>query len=437
MNLPGSPTLLGTPVWVVGRARRLSDRAVLCRARGARARGAGGARSAGARGTGARGAGALAAAIAIVAVLLNPAVAAAASPAHPTRAVSSSTGTVWLCRPGVRPDPCAFSETTAVVPAPGTGHIVQTTAPTPNSSRFDCFYVYPTVSLEPTVNADLTIQQTEKAVAALQASRFSSVCQVWAPMYHQITWRGLEESAANLTLGSRADQVAYASIESGLQDYLAHYNAGRPIIFIGHSQGASMLILLLSRLVDDNAALRSRLVLAIILGGNVQVPVGKTSGGSFANIPVCTKTAEAGCVIAYSSFPGEPPTGSSFGRPGEGVSLLSGQTRKAGMQVVCVNPADLGGSGRSALLDPYFFSAGLYAEPWVEYPDLYQASCRSGGGATWLQVSKATVGTDHRPLITETLGPDWGYHIDDVNLALGNLVDDVSASESTWASQHG
>ena len=52
------------------------------------------------------------------------------------------------------------------------------------------------------------------------------------------------------------------------------------------------------------------------------------------------------------------------------------------------------------------------------------------GGATWLQID-ARPG-DRRPVVAPTLGPTWGLHLDDVNLALGNLVDDVAAAEATY-----
>jgi hypothetical protein len=32
--------------------------------------------------------------------------------------------------------------------------------------------------------------------------------------------------------------------------------------------------------------------------------------------------------------------------------------------------------------------------------------------------------------VSATRGPTWGYHADDVNLALGNLVADVAAEEA-------
>jgi hypothetical protein len=60
--------------------------------------------------------------------------------------------------------------------------------------------------------------------------------------------------------------------------------------------------------------------------------------------------------------------------------------------------------------------------------------CASAGGATWLQVSNVTVAG--RPVVSETLGAVWGYHLYDINLALGNLVGDVAAAEAAYPGQH-
>jgi hypothetical protein len=292
---------------------------------------------------------------------------------------------------------------------------------------FDCFYVYPTVSRETTANSDLRVQKVEELAAIAQASPFSTLCRVWAPMY-QVT---LDHLSLGLTSSSPDMVTAYQSLVAGFNDYLEHYNHGRPIIFIAHSQGSSIVIMLLQRLVESDAALRSRLVLAIVAGGNVVVPTGSLVGGSFSDIPLCSSTGETGCVIAYSTFPGEPPAASLFGRPGQGVSLMSGQSAKEGVQVACVNPAAL--SGGTADLEPLFPTLGLLSTPWVEYPQLYSARCESAGGATWLQVTKTTGSSDHRPVVTEEAGPDWGYHVDDINLTLGNLLSDTAAAEATWS----
>ena len=229
--------------------------------------------------------------------------------------------------------------------------------------------------------------------------------------------------------------TAYESIKAGFEDFLTHELDGRPFVVIGDSQGAAMLNMLLGRLVDDVPALRSRLVTAIILGGNVEVPAGELVGGTFKHIPACSRLGETGCVIAYSSFPSTPPADSLFGRPGQGVSLQSGQTATQGLQVVCVNPAAL--SGGPAALGPVFPSLlRAVSTPWVSYPGLYTARCEQSDGASWLNVTKATGPADHRPTVTENLGPAYGYHAWDLSLAQDNLVSDVAAAEITWTHDH-
>jgi hypothetical protein len=230
--------------------------------------------------------------------------------------------------------------------------------------------------------------------------------------------------------------VAYQSLLAGWSDYLAHDNAGRPIVFIGHSQGAAMLIRLLQSQVDPNPTLRRRLVSAIILGGNVTVPATAGATGSFSHLPACRSAAQFGCVLAYSSFPAQPPADSFFGRPGQGVSSQSGQTAAAEVRVLCVNPAAV--AGGTGPLDPYFPTVTAappgppISTPWVEYPALYTAACRQAGGANWLNVTAVASASDHRPRIQQIGGARWGFHVGDVNLALGNLVDDVRLQEASY-----
>jgi hypothetical protein len=348
---------------------------------------------------------------------------------------TGAAATVWLCRPGLAADPCTSSSDATVVPASGARSTVD---PQPATNpAFDCFYVYPTVSTQKADNANLKIQPAEIGAAVSQAAPFSQECRVWAPMYRQRTATSLAKGLGN---DPAADSVAYKSLLAGWSDYLAHDNDGRPVIFIGHSQGAAMLIRLLSGQIDSNSKLRNRMVSAIIAGGNVQVPTGRKVGGSFKKIPLCSAGGQFGCVIAYSTFPGQPPADTNFGRPGQGVSLQSGQTKRAGVQVACVNPAALGGG--AGALDPWFLTATssppppAVTTPWVTYPGLYTAQCESSGGATWLQVNDVAAPGDTRPVVTEALGPTWGYHLDDINLASGNLVNDVLLQEKAYTAAH-
>jgi len=351
-------------------------------------------------------------------------------------------GVEWLCRPGQGDDPCTTSLTTTVLPRSGPVYVQHFTDA--SDPKIDCFYVYPTVSPQLGIVANLHIDPAETAVAEAQASRFSQVCRVYAPMYPQLTLHAIVDPGGI----TAADALkAYEGVAKAWEDYLAHYNDGRGVVLIGHSQGSAMLIALLRRQVDNDPAVRRHLVSAIIAGGNVTVPIGKDVGGSFDNIPACRSEAQTGCVIAYSSFDMQPPANSLFGRPGQGVSSLSPGSAlpTSKLEVLCVNPASL--SGGSAPLDPFFpsvsIAAGLGAQsagaprvptPWLAEPGLYSGQCLYRHGASWLQVSAPIDPGDTRAVVRQTLGPTWGLHLVDINIALGNLVAAVGAEAVAYTS---
>jgi len=351
-----------------------------------------------------------------------------------TTTAQQSQRTVWLCRPGQASDPCLAGLSTTIVERNGSTRAVP--ASPAKRPQVDCFYVYPTVSSQPTVNANLSIGLQETAVAVTQASRFSQVCRVFAPVYRQITLGALDHPN-RITLADA--RVAYQSVLSAFRDYLAHDNHGRGIVFIGHSQGATILIRLLQQEVDRNAALRRRLVSALLIGGNVAVPRGRTVGGDFMHIPACTSSTETGCVVAYSSFASKPPANSQFGRTTSdaGVPLLAPRKNSPSLQIMCVNPA--APSGGTAPLDPYLPtfalrvlapSAPAVATPWVSFPDAYTGRCTTEGNATWLQVTRRPGAAG--PELGRAEQPEIGLHVLDVNLALGNLVDLVRSQAATY-----
>ena len=230
-----------------------------------------------------------------------------------TASPTAPSNTVWLCRPGLANNPCESDLTTTVVSSDGTS-TTEEAAPA-EDPPIDCFYVYPTVSLQTTTNATLDIDPDERTVAIQQASRFSQVCKVYAPMYRQLTVPTIGKPGAATT----ADRdLAYGDVLSAWQDYLAHYNNDRGVVLIGHSQGTGVLTRLVTSEIDPNPDMRGRLVSALLIGGNVTVAAGQDVGGDFQNVPICRSTDQTGCVVAYSSFIEPPPPDSSFGRVGVG-----------------------------------------------------------------------------------------------------------------------
>jgi hypothetical protein len=66
-------------------------------------------------------------------------------------------------------------------------------------------------------------------------------------------------------------------------------------------------------------------------------------------------------------------------------------------------------SGGTADLDLYVLTAtqlGLTEHvltPWVTNPELYSASCKQGGGATWLQVTSLAGKSQTRPIVSDNV----------------------------------
>jgi hypothetical protein len=139
----------------------------------------------------------------------------------------------------VASNPCTSPLTSTVVAANGT----ETTEPaTPATNPpIDCFYVYPTVSAQTTPVATLRVDPEKKAIAVTQASRFSQVCRVYAPMYRQATLPAITGAAKQPSGGRVALDVGYQDVLTAWRDYLAHDNQGHGVVLIGHSQGSAVL----------------------------------------------------------------------------------------------------------------------------------------------------------------------------------------------------
>jgi hypothetical protein len=334
-------------------------------------------------------------------------------------AAGASDKTTWLCKPGLKNNPCVTSLTTTLLHSDGSS----TTERSKNAKQapVDCFYVYPTVSDQQTTNANLRVDPEIRATALNQAARFSQVCKVWAPIYRQVTLKGIFSGK----IPAAANAKAYKSARSAWREYLAKHNHGRGFVLIGHSQGSFVLRKLIADEIDKKPAVRRRMVSALLLGGNVTVRKGRDSGGDFTNVHACRSASQIGCVVAYSMFGDTPPTGAIFGRPsGAGAAKL---------RVLCTNPAALGGG--TGTLQPYastlpfpgtlglavrIFVGELPAvqTPWLRPPGRYAARCSTAGGASFLNVDSL----DGARAPTPTPDATWGYHLGDVSLALGNLT---------------
>jgi hypothetical protein len=343
----------------------------------------------------------------------------------------------WLCRPG-RPDACAANQDFTIVAADGaTTKVGFKPAANP---PVDCFYVYPTVSNDPTPNSDMQAGPEEQRVIALQFARFAEKCRPFAPLYRQVTLAGI------LGRSIPADwQLAYADVRDAWNHYLAHDNNGRGVIFVGHSQGAALLTRLIRDEIEGKQAAR-QLVSAILAGTNVPVPAGADVGGVFKSTPLCRTPDQTGCVIAFASFRASapPPSNSRFGR-----------VAQQGMVAACTNPAALSGgvgeldavlsSGSAAISTSvaapksWTKAGGAIDTPFVKVPRLLSAECVAKDGFSYLAVTITPDSAGQRTddiagdvVVSGRVLADWGLHLIDVHLAMGNLLDLVDSQSRAW-----
>lgn len=356
---------------------------------------------------------------------------AAASPAGAAAKRSNDT-TTWLCRPGLASNPCTPGLSTTRF-SPSGAELGVEPVRAQRKPPVDCFYVYPTVSDQPTPQANLTIDPEERSIALYQAARYSQVCRVFAPVYRQFTLAALGTASFKID-GS----TALADVRSAFRAYMTHYNKGRGVVLIGHSQGSFMLRALIAKDVDPSRAMRRRLVSAILLGGDVEVRRGSGVGGDFRHVAACRSGRQIGCVIAFSTFDTPPLPNSKFG--------LSANPAR---EILCTNPAAL--AGGSGTLDTIFPSAPfapgtaialgikllgvtLPSAPttFIHVPRAYTAQCSGAGGAHVLQVTPLDGAPNFKPSPDAT----WGLHLVDANIALGNLVALVRAQGAVWTSRY-
>jgi hypothetical protein len=207
-----------------------------------------------------------------------------------------------------------------------------------------------------------------------QFARFGADCRLYAPIYQQATLGAIIGPHQ-----AQAVAVAGQSIADAWKQYLAHYNHGRGVVLIGHSQGSGLIYGLLKDQIDPNPAERRLLISSIIPG----TPVGPHD---FKHIPLCNSDEQTGCVIPYSDFyASQPPTtGAVFGH------TLTGATAS------CRNPAALGGG--TAPSDLIFATTATPAfndttrdstikTPWIELPGLLHGECTVQNTYGFLSIS--------------------------------------------------
>jgi hypothetical protein len=322
--------------------------------------------------------------------------------------------------------------------------------PASKKPKIDCFYVYPTVSTDPTPNSDMTADPAEIGVAQAQAAPFRQACRVFAPLYRQVTLATLRDRmmgkpvTADPAMGLRDVSAAFA-------DYMKHDNKGRGVILIGHSQGSGVLKAFIQTEIEGKPVAR-QIIAAYLAGHNLLVPQGADVGGDLKSTPLCRSATQTGCVVAWVSFRDTMPVppASLFGRPPTSAP--------AGMAVACTNPAALAGGraplrplmvNRTGIVDnstpaPKWAKGRNIYTPFVALPSLLSGECMNRENANVLSVGINADPADPR---TDTINgdvmvggqvvPGWGLHLIDMQVAMEDLVDLAKTQGQAWLRRRG
>ncbi len=347
---------------------------------------------------------------------------------------------LWICRPG-RADACAANLDATIIAKDGS--TTREAFRADPDAAIDCFYAYPTVSMEPTGNADFAVDRDLSRTVVQQFARFGARCRLFAPVYREVTLPALISLMSGKPM-PLSWELAYADVLAAWKNYLANDNQGRGFVLVGHSQGAGMLARLIKEEIDGKS-IQSQMVSALLLGqaGFLPVKPGAEPALVFPHVPLCRASAQIGCLISYSSFRAETP-------PAAG-SLL--EKAPEGMVPSCANPAAL--EGGSGTLDAYLSTSGESINyeakepiawtdpprpietPFVKVPGLLSARCVEDGHVAYLAVTRDTSSGGGR--VSDIKGdsrvPAFGLHQIDVNLTMGNLLDIVGDQTRAYLAQ--
>ena len=346
----------------------------------------------------------------------------------------------WLCHPDAEGDACDADLDETVVAADGTTEVrphIRAEGP-----PVDCFFVYPTISLDKTPNSDMDPGPEEKFIAYNQAARYSAYCRVFAPVYRQVTIGSL--------VGQNPDadrELATADVVDAFKHFIANHAQGRPYLLVGHSQGAGKLRELIVAEIEGDEWLESRLVAAHLIGTAIEVPNGALTGGAFTTLPLCQSQDEAGCVLTWGSYRKTVPPTAEFG--------VFGKTADPNTFAGCTNPAALTGgetpirSSFPAKVIPELtaFLGGSAASPWADpenppteittgfftTPGLLTGECVKDGDFDYLEVSiHADESDPRRDDLAGDLAKGWGLHLVDMHLVMGDLMEMTGRQIDAW-----
>jgi hypothetical protein len=167
----------------------------------------------------------------------------------------------------------------------------------------DVFFVYPTSwnKVDPAEPNYCTIDhpgmlQGAALAFSSQATAFETVGNIYSPFYRQA------DGAYTLPLAEDQRRevlrkVPAADVTAAFDYYIRHYNNGRPFIIAGHSQGANVMMFLLTEYMTTHPDVYARMIAAYVIG----YPVTAEFMAANKHLKFAKGPDDTGVIISYNT----------------------------------------------------------------------------------------------------------------------------------------
>ncbi|MEL7232007.1 MAG: DUF3089 domain-containing protein [Pseudomonadota bacterium] len=205
-------------------------------------------------------------------------------PAAPDYALSES----WLSQPDLTIDPFTLKEKGDVFVA------------VPSVYRGGEHYVLPSDDLR-------RKSKLERIVRPNYVTPYGDAGRLFAPFYRQASLYSYMTTREDAQL---AQDFAYQDVKRAFERFLEVSPPERPIVLVGHNQGAAHVLRLLHDFFAHDETLRRRLAVAYVIDYPVPLDL---FDGPFSALSLCEAEDDTSCIAAFGQFqPGEDAIAERF-----------------------------------------------------------------------------------------------------------------------------
>lgn len=172
----------------------------------------------------------------------------------------------------------------------------------------------------------------ERIVRPNYVTPYGEAGRLFAPFYRQASLYSYMTTREDARL---AQDFAYQDVKRAFEVFLTQSPPERPLVLVGHNQGAAHLIRLLQDYFANDPILTKRLAVAYVIDYPVPLDL---FGTSFGALVPCETNLDTGCIAAFGSFmPGDRVIAERFTErllvhDGMGFRSVSGRP------LLCTNP---------------------------------------------------------------------------------------------------